>query len=109
MNRYKEEFSIALQLCPVVLLLALAASSAAAQKATAPSTEVEALQGSSIRNITVPPMPDKLQVKEGFTAFLEGHAGGTPNYVCRSSGSGFGFVLSTPQAILFSDAEKQIM
>jgi hypothetical protein len=32
-------------------------------------------------DVTPPPMPDKIQVPEGNTAFLEGHGVGTQNYI----------------------------
>ena len=109
MNRNKRKFAIALQLCPIVLLPLLAASSALAQtSATAPSTEAEAPQVSYIRNIIPPPVPEKLQVQAGFIAFLEGHGVGTQNYVCKPSGTGFAFVLFTPQATLFADNDQQL-
>src|SRR5262249_33362357 len=84
MNMYEKKVSIALRLCPIVLLPLLATAVAAAPKAaTTPSTEAEAPQVGSIRNITPPPVPAQLRVDEGFVAFLEGHAIGTQNYVCK--------------------------
>ena len=59
--------------------------------------------------VTVPPVPADLEVEPGFKAFLEGHAVGTQNYVCQPSGAGFAFVLFTPQATLFNDADHQII
>jgi hypothetical protein len=38
-----------------------------------------------------------------------GHATGTQNYICLPSGSGFSFILFTPQATLFDDAGDQII
>ena len=59
--------------------------------------------------VTVPPVPADLEVEPGFKAFLEGHAVGTQNYVCQPSGAGFAFVLFTPQATLFNDADHQLI
>ncbi len=51
------------------------------------------------------PMPDNIQVPAGNTAFLEGHAVGTQNYICLPSGwSFFG-----PQATLFDDDDEQVI
>jgi uncharacterized protein DUF3455 len=59
-------------------------------------------------DITPPPVPDNIQVPAGNEAFLVGHAVGTQNYVCRPSGTGVKFVLFTPQATLFDDADQQV-
>src|SRR5437867_3204149 len=59
--------------------------------------------------VTPPPVPDNLKVDPEFEPFLEGLGVGTQNYVCRPSGSGFAFVLFTPQATLFSDNNKQLI
>ena len=65
---------------------------------------------SAEHEIVPPPVPEKIQVEAGFTAFFEGHAEGTQNYVCKpSSNGGFAFVLFTPQATLFSDNNKQLI
>src|SRR4030088_1834434 len=58
--------------------------------------------------ITPPRVPANIQVPAGNKVFLVGHAVGTQNYVCLPSGTGFNFVLFTPQATLFSDHDKQI-
>ena len=66
----------------------------------------------AIRNIILPPMPDNLQLhaEDGFTAFRVGHAVGTQNYVCKpTANGGFAFALFTPQATLFTDANKEII
>jgi hypothetical protein len=60
-------------------------------------------------HVTPPPVPTNLQVQPGNKAFLVGHAVGTQNYVCLPSGGGFKFVLFTPQATLFTDADKQVI
>ena len=63
-----------------------------------------------------PPVPPDLQVPEGNTAFLEGHAVGTQNYICLPSASGFPWTFFSPQATLFTnvkwirgDARQQII
>jgi hypothetical protein len=60
-------------------------------------------------HVTPPPVPGKIEVPAGNTAFLVGHATGTQNYVCLPSGSGFAYVLFTPEATLFDDHGKQII
>src|SRR5215831_17084834 len=47
------------------------------------------------------PVPNGLEPPPGQKLFFAGHADGTQNYVCRPSGTGFAFVLFTPQATLF--------
>jgi hypothetical protein len=67
-------------------------------------------QPARAHRITPPPVPTTdIQVPEGNEAFLVGHAFGTQNYICRPSGSGFKFVLFTPQATLFNDADRQLI
>ncbi len=61
------------------------------------------------RHITLPRMPDKLQVRDGSTPFLVGHAVGTQNYICLPSGSGFAWTLFTPEATLFNEHHKQLI
>ena len=95
MNKYRKKLLIAMQLCPIVLLTLVAAASASAE------TEKH--------DITPPPVPANIQVPAGNEAFLVGHGVGTQNYVCRPSGSGFAFVLFTPQATLFKDNDKQLI
>lgn len=58
--------------------------------------------------VTPPDVPAELQVPPGNTAFLEGHAAGTQNYICLPSGAGFAWTLFTPQATLFDDAGGQV-
>ena len=60
-------------------------------------------------NVIPPPMPDNLKVDPANKAFLVGHAVGTQNYICLPSGAGFAFTLFTPQATLFTDADRQII
>ena len=114
MNKYKTKFLIAMQVCPIVLLIVFIAASANAQRsATAAANEAAPLLVSNESRVTVPPLPpDLAQVPAGFTAFLEGHGVGTQNYVCRpsaTSSTGVAFVLFTPQATLFADNGKQII
>jgi hypothetical protein len=58
--------------------------------------------------VIVPPVPDKLKVRDGSRAFLVGHAVGTQNYLCLPTGSGFAFSLFTPEATLFADDLGQL-
>jgi hypothetical protein len=76
--------------------LATAASAATAQEDQESST------------IRPPRVPANIQVPAGNKVFLVGHAVGTQNYVCLPSGTGFSFVLFTPQATLFSERDKQV-
>jgi hypothetical protein len=67
-----------------------------------------------------PPVPSKIQVPAGNTAFLEGHGVGTQNYICLPcpnpttpaascpDASGFAWLLFTPEATLFNDDGKQL-
>jgi len=69
-------------------------------------------QPAQAAHITVPPVPDNIDVQKvapGAKAFLEGHAIGYQNYICLPSGSGFAFALFTPQATLFNDDMDQII
>ncbi len=59
--------------------------------------------------ITVPAVPDNLNVQNGAKVFLVGHAIGTQNYICLPSGSGFSYQLFTPQATLSDDKQDQII
>jgi hypothetical protein len=70
--------------------------------------------------VTPPAVPPDIQVPEGATAFLEGHAVGTQNYVCLPcpnpttpatacpDSTGFAWLLFTPEATLFADNDKQV-
>jgi hypothetical protein len=60
------------------------------------------------RPFTPPPVPYGLDPPVGNKLFFAGHADGTQNYVCRPSGTGFAFVLFTPQATLFDDDFTQL-
>jgi hypothetical protein len=55
-----------------------------------------------------PAVPFGLDVPDGNKLFFAGHADGTQNYVCKPSGTGFAFVLFTPQATLFDDDFTQL-
>jgi hypothetical protein len=57
--------------------------------------------------ITPPLVPATIQVQEGNTPFLLGRATGTQNYACSPLGSGFAWILFTPEATLFNNADKQ--
>jgi hypothetical protein len=60
--------------------------------------------------ITPPPVPpgSGIEIDPGFKPLLIGHAVGTQNYVCKPSGSGFKFILFTPEATLFDDDLRQL-
>lgn len=58
--------------------------------------------------VVPPEVPPGIQVRPGNRAFLEGHGVGTQNYACSPSGAGFAWLLFTPEATLFSDADKQV-
>jgi hypothetical protein len=109
MDTYRKKVLIALQLFSAALLLLASTSSATAQNGNS-STAPPVTGPTTTRNIILPPMPDNLQVGDGFTAFRVGHAVGTQNYVCKPTGNGgFAFALFTPQATLFTDANKEII
>jgi len=71
-------------------------------------------------HIPLPDVPDRIQVPEGNTPFLVGHATGTQNYTCLPcpnpttradqcpDDSGFAWLLFTPEATLFSDNGNQL-
>ena len=64
-------------------------------------------------SITVPPLPESLQVPAGNKPFLLGRAYGTQNYVCLPAGADtngnpvFAWKLFTPEATLFSGEEGE--
>ena len=87
LNMTKAIYNFRLSICMLTLTL-LAIATAHAQNA---------IPG----NITPPDVPDKIKVEPGNKLFLVGRAVGTQNYVCKPSGSGFKFVLYTPEATLF--------
>ena len=66
-------------------------------------------QAAHAKRVIPPSVPANLQVPAGNTAFLVGHATGTQNYVCLPSGTGFAYVLFTPEATLFDDHNRQII
>ena len=59
--------------------------------------------------IIVPDVPDQIKVPKGNKVFLVGNAIGTQNYVCQPSGSGFAWILFTPQATLFGEDGGKII
>jgi hypothetical protein len=93
---------------------------AACSTALAAAFTVSLPQPAHAAHVTPPRVPDKLQVEEGNTAFLVGHATGTQNYICLPcpnpttpatqcpDASGFAWLLFTPEATLFSDNDKQV-
>ena len=60
-------------------------------------------------SVTPPNVPDQLKVLDGSKPFLVGHATGTQNYVCLPKGTGFAYILFTPEATLVDDHGKQII
>jgi len=54
-----------------------------------------------------PQVPTDIQVPAGNIAFLKGAATGTQNYECTPASAGFAWVLFTPEATLFNNADKQ--
>ena len=85
-----------------ILLIACATALAVAFTVSLP-------QPAHADHVTPPPVPANIQVPAGNKAFLEGHAVGTQNYICLPSGSGFAWILFTPQATLFNDDDKQVI
>jgi hypothetical protein len=97
-----------------ILLIACATALAVAFTVSLP-------QPARAADVTPPPVPDNIQVPEGNTAFLEGHAVGTQNYICLPcpnattpaemcpDASGFAWILFTPEATLFNDKDRQII
>jgi hypothetical protein len=72
-------------------------------------TVAATLPGAAHAAHPIPPaVPDNIQVPAGSEAFLVGHAYGTQNYICLPSGSGFAWILFTPQATLFDDRDRQV-
>jgi hypothetical protein len=67
-----------------------------------------ALPHAARAQMTLPPVPDTLQVEAGHEPFLIGHASGTQNYVCLLSPGGFSWLFYGPQATLFGDDNEQI-
>src|SRR5215469_13559327 len=110
MNIFRRKATTATQLCSLVLVMLTFLTSARAETVVA-APEQRATQTASgdQGNLTPPPMPERLKVVGNFTLFLLGHAVGTQNYVCKPSGTGFGFALFTPQATLFDDEGNQII
>jgi|SRR5215813_5658170 len=66
-------------------------------------------QAAHAERITLPAMPDHLQVVDGSKPFLVGHATGTQNYICLPTATGFAYSLFTPEATLFNDHFKQLI
>ena len=69
-----------------------------------------ALPHAAQAQIVTPPVPTKIEVLAPDQAFLLGHAFGTQNYACQPVNSlgRVGWVLFTPQATLFDDANQQL-
>ena len=70
---------------------------------------VALLQPLAAADIVPPPVPSNIQVPAGDTAFLEGHAVGTQNYICLPSGASVAWTLVGPQATLFNDWDRQLI
>jgi hypothetical protein len=96
-----------------ILLIACSTALAAAFTASLPRPAHAA-------NVTPPSVPADIEVEEGNTAFLVGHAFGTQNYICLPcpnpttpatqcpDASGFAWLLFTPEATLFNDHDKPV-
>lgn len=82
----------------------LSASSATALAAAA---ALSLWQHAHADEVQPPAVPTGLEVPAGNVAFLKGVATGTQNYVCTPAGTGFAWVLFTPEATLFNNADKQ--
>jgi hypothetical protein len=65
-------------------------------------------QPARAEKIRTPVVPFNLVVGSAYEPFLIGHATGTQNYVCLPQGTGYAFVLFTPEATLFSKSGKQL-
>ena len=72
------------------------------------SFTVPAPQPAFADTITPPSVPSNIQVPAGNKVFMVGHAVGTQNYICVPFGSGFRFVLFTPEATLFDEEGGQL-
>jgi len=73
-------------------------------------TGTASAQNADPGNLRPPAVPDNLKIEPGNKVFLVGRAVGTQNYVCKASGSGFKFVLFTPQATLFgANDDRQLI
>jgi hypothetical protein len=59
-------------------------------------------------DLTPPAVPANIQVPEGNSVFLVGHARGTQNYICMPSGKRYAWTFVGPQATLFDDSQEQI-
>jgi len=70
---------------------------------------ISASQSAYAHEVTPPDVPVDIQVPAGNIAFLKGAAVGTQNYACSPSGTGFAWILFTPEATLFNGADKQII
>lgn len=71
---------------------------------------VNAVQPAAAKlQIDPPPVPANLEVPAGHTAFLQGHAYGTQNYMCLATATGFTWAFYGPQATLFNDDNGQII
>jgi len=66
-------------------------------------------QPARANQITVPTVPDNLQVADDARVYLVGHAIGTQNYICLPTSSGVAYSLFTPQATLADDNKNQII
>ena len=109
MINLRTKLMIAVQLCATVLLISFAAASASAETpAKAPEKETVSFR-SFDDDVTPPHVPDNIKVEDGFVPFLVGHADGTQNYVCKPSGTGFAYILFTPEATLFNGHDKQLI
>ncbi len=83
------------------------ALSSASATAVAVALALSMSQSAHAHKVTPPDVPIDIQVPEGNVVFLKGQAVGTQNYACSPSGTGFAWILFTPEATLFNRADKQ--
>jgi hypothetical protein len=81
--------------------------STASATALAVTLTVSLSQSALADEVQPPDVPTDIQVPAGNVAFLKGIATGTQNYACTPDGAGFAWILFTPEATLFNNADKQ--
>jgi hypothetical protein len=66
-------------------------------------------QARAADRITPPSVPAAIAVADAYTPFLMGHAVGTQNYICVSSGGVLKWLFIGPQATVFDGDGEQIL